>query len=245
MSMKLLRRIKDEVMDVFFPGDCPVCGDPPKMDEGHYACKACLDQIAWVGGSVCRFCGIGMHAIEFQGLTCSNCRKQEHLFHRGKCMFVLDVIGKQIIHEIKYHGAKDVLDDISHWLDRCPGYREFLVGAHLVPVPLHRRRESKRGYNQSLWIAKALKKDLGSAVEVGDFMKRVRNTSTQTKLEKKDRQKNVKNAFALKPGVCLDSIYKIVLIDDVFTTGATLNACTQAWNDVGVSHVQIATLGHG
>ena len=160
-------------------------------------------------------------------------------------MFVLDVIGKQIIHEIKYHGAKDVLDDISHWLDRCPGYREFLVGAHLVPVPLHRRRESKRGYNQSLWIAKALKKDLGSAVEVGDFMKRVRNTSTQTKLEKKDRQKNVKNAFALKPGVCLDSIYKIVLIDDVFTTGATLNACTQAWNDVGVSHVQIATLGHG
>lgn len=243
--MKIWKRVWDEVLDVFFPGDCPVCGEPPNREEGYYACQGCLDQIAWVGGSTCRYCGVGMHAIEYEGLVCSNCRRQDYFFERGRCMFVLDDIGKGIVHEIKYHGAKDVLNDIPHWLDRSPGYREFLEGAHLVPVPLHRRRESKRGYNQSLWIAQALKKDLGGAVEVGDFMKRVRNTKTQTRLEKKDRQKNMKNAFALKPGVCLDSIYKIILIDDVFTTGATLNACAQAWIDAGISRVQIATLGHG
>ena len=243
--MKFLRVLVDEIMDVIFPGSCPVCSSPPKMDEGYYACLKCLDQVAWVGGSTCKYCGIPMHSVAYEGLVCSNCRKQSYSFNRGKCMFILDEVGKGVIHAIKYQGAREVLNDMPHWLDRCAGYRDFLKGAHLVPVPLHRRRESKRGFNQSLWIAHAIKKDLGSEVEVGDFMKRTRNTPTQTRLEKKERKKNVKNAFALKPGVCLDSIYKIVLIDDVFTTGATLDACTKAWNEAGISNVEVATLGHG
>ena len=92
-------------------------------------------------------------------------------------MFILDEVGKGVIHAIKYQGAREVLNDMPHWLDRSAGYRDFLKGAHLVPVPLHRRRESKRGFNQSLWIAHAIKKDLGSVVEVGDFI-RLRDVET-------------------------------------------------------------------
>ena len=243
--MKFLRVLVDEIMDVFFPGSCPVCSSPPKMDEGYYACLECLDEVAWVGGSTCKYCGIPMHSVEYQGLVCSNCRKHSYSFNRGKCMFILDDVGKGVIHAIKYQGARDVLNDMPHWLDRCAGYRDFLKGAHLVPVPLHRRRGSKRGFNQSLWIAHAIKKDLGSVVEVGDFMKRTRNTPTQTRLEKKERKQNVKNAFALKDKNSLNFEDRIVLVDDVYTTGATLDACAKVLIDHGFQNVYVATLGHG
>ena len=78
-----------------------------------------------------------------------------------------------------------------------------------------------------------------------DCLKRVRNTPTQTKLDRKERQQNVKNAFALKDGTCLDGFDRVVLVDDVYTTGATLDACAKALIDRGVGLVEVATLGHG
>jgi len=239
------RDILTEVIDVFFPSNCPVCSGPARTEDGYFSCPACLDQVSWVGSTPCKYCGIPMQAPEYEGLICYNCRQQDHLFKRGRCMFLLDQVGKQIIHSIKYKGSKEVLSDMPHWLKRVPQFKEFLSGAHLVPVPLHRKREASRGFNQSLWIAQALEKEMGSAVQVADWMKRTKNTETQTRLEKKKRKNNVKNAFALKAGVCLDSVNRIVLIDDVFTTGATLNACTEVWQDAGFDQVEVATLGHG
>ena len=184
-GMSFWRKITDEMLDLFFAGNCPICGGAPKKDPDHYACSACLDQVAWIGLNACKYCGIPMYAPEYEGLTCSNCRKKEYSFEVGKCMFLLDEIGKNLIHEIKYHGARQVLSDFSHWMERCPGFQEYLEESHLVPVPLHRSRQSSRGFNQSLWIAQAIKKCLGSSVEIGDFMLRTRNTSSQTRLEKK------------------------------------------------------------
>ena len=212
--MKFLRVLVDEIMDVIFPGSCPVCSSPPKMDEGYYACLKCLDQVAWVGGSTCKYCGIPMHSVAYEGLVCSNCRKHSYSFNRGKCMFILDEVGKGVIHAIKYQGAREVLNDMPHWLDRSAGYRDFLKGAHLVPVPLHRRRESKRGFNQSLWIAEEFAKAAGGRTVVYDCLERVRSTPSQTKLSRTERRNNVKNAFALRAGTCLDGFNEFVLIDE-------------------------------
>ncbi|MBP52551.1 MAG: hypothetical protein CMI27_05345 [Opitutae bacterium] len=239
------KRLGRDILDVVFPGNCPICEGPPYRDEVSYSCLGCLDQLAWVRGARCKKCGAQMYGIDYLGLTCSSCREQNHSFQSGRCMFTLDQRGTKIIHEIKYHGVKEVLGDLKLWLERSEGFREFLEDSILVPVPLHWRRRRKRGFNQSLWIARGLAKELGSKVEVMDCMKRVRNTPTQTTMEKKARKKNVKNAFALTPGLCLDSNHRIVLIDDVFTTGATLDACAQAWSESGVKKVDIATLGRG
>ena len=78
-----------------------------------------------------------------------------------------------------------------------------------------------------------------------DCMLRTRNTPSQTELDRNERRKNVKNAFALKEGTCLDGFDRVVLVDDVFTTGATLDACASALLERGVRTVEVATLGHG
>ena len=113
-------------------------------------------------------------------------------------MFLLDQNGKKVIHEIKYHGVKDVLKDLPRWLDRCGNYREFIEDSILVPVPLHKKRLKTRGFNQSSWIAGALVKEMGGRVVVSEVLTRVRDTPTQTKFDRSERQKNVKKCFCTK-----------------------------------------------
>jgi ComF family protein len=243
--VKTFQKFLNALSDLFFPGNCPVCEKAPYKDGLSYMCIECEDLLAWVNRHGCKFCGIPMAGFDFKGLTCAACREDPPSFLGGKCLFLLDQNGKKIIHEIKYNGVKDVLKDLPRWMDRNPSYKEFLEGSVLIPVPLHPRRLNKRGFNQSLWIAEAIKKELGERVHVSEALKRVRNTPTQTKYDRNDRKKNVKNAFALKKKNCLDKENRIVLIDDVYTTGATLDECSKALIEEGFSNVYVATIGHG
>ena len=109
--------------------------------------------LPWIRKNGCKYCGIPMSGFDFNGLICAACRDDKPQFLKGKCMFLLDQNGKKVIHEIKYHGVKDVLKDLPRWLDRCGNYREFIEDSILVPVPLHKKRLKKRGFNQSSWIA--------------------------------------------------------------------------------------------
>ncbi|MEL0098144.1 MAG: ComF family protein, partial [Opitutae bacterium] len=112
---------------------------------------------------------------------------------------------------------KRILEDVPFFLDRVPGFLEFITGAVLIPVPLHPKKLYQRRYNQSVWIAEALAKEAGISTVAYDCMQRVRNTNTQTKLDRKERLQNVKNAFALKDGTCLDGFDRVILVDDVYT----------------------------
>jgi len=184
-----------------------------------------------------------MNAFEYSGLLCKGCREFEPSFHAGMSMFRLDQLGKKLIHEIKYQGVKRVLKDMPIWLDFVPEFAEFIRGATLIPVPLHPRKLRKRNFNQSLWLAKSFAEAVGEGTWVEEALIRTRMTKTQTKLDLKERRKNVKNAFALRPGNCLDVSDRLVLVDDVFTTGATLDACAQALIQGGFPNVEVATAG--
>ena len=172
------------MVDFLFPGNCPVCEGPPFQDPNTYVCETCLDEIFWVGSAGCKRCGVPMPGFGCEGLTCPSCREYDPCFRSGRCLFALDQTGKKLIHEIKYHGVRGILQDMPHWLDRTPGIREFLEGSVLVPVPLHRKRIRTRGFNQSLWIAQALSKELGEATETLDLLERSRDTPSQTRLDR-------------------------------------------------------------
>ena len=111
-------------------------------------------------------------------------------------------------------------------------------------MPLHPTKERERGFNQSLAIAKSLK-DATTAKDLQNLLVRKVYTQTQTRLSRIARHQNVKNAFALTRKNHLRKEDRIMLIDDVFTTGATLNACAEVLREEGFSQVSIATLGHG
>ena len=242
---KNLRKCLNFFSDILFPGSCPVCKGETFKDGLSYMCKECEESLAWINKEGCKYCGIPMSGYDFNGLTCASCRLQTPNFLSGKSLFLLDQKGKRVIHKIKYSGVKDVLKDISSWLNRSPSFKSFLQNSILIPVPLHKKRLAKRGFNQSAWIAHALSKGLGDNVGVVDALERIRDTPTQTNLDRRQRIKNVKNAFALikKNSLCYDQ--KIVLIDDVYTTGATLNECANALKSEGFVNVNVATLGHG
>ena len=244
-GQKWWKPVLNRSLDFVFTSFCSICNGRVFKDGYSYSCQECLDSLAWVRGTRCKLCGVSMSGMGFKDMTCVNCREENLLFEEGRCMFLMEERSKNLVHDLKYYGARMILRDMTSWLDRCPGYEDFLEGSFLIPVPLHQRRYSSRGFNQSVWIARAFKKSIGSGVEVCDLLARKKNTPTQTVLNRNERKANVKNAFALKPKNCLKKEDRIVLIDDVFTTGATLNACAQTLRNEGFVRIDVATLGHG
>ena len=215
---KNLLKFFNSFLDILFPGKCPICDGEAYKDGLSYMCAECEGTLPWIKKNGCKYCGIQMSGYDFNGLTCAACRNDLPSFSQGKCMFLLDQNGKKVIHEIKYSGVKNILDDMQSWLGRCPSYRTFLEGSVLIPVPLHKKRFAKRGFNQSMWIANAFKKELGEDVNILEVLKRTRDTPTQTKLDRSKRKKNVKNAFLINKKNTLSKSEKIVIVDDVYTT---------------------------
>lgn len=236
---------KDALIDVVFPGECPICEQGAYRNDEAFACLSCLDELLWINGARCKKCGESMPVPVSIELICSNCREFPLSILSVRSMFKLNEQGRALIHSIKYGGVKRVMGDAPHWFHRNRGFINFIKDAVLIPVPLHRRKMRSRGFNQSLWIAEEFAKVAGGRTVVYDCLERVRSTPSQTKLSRNERRNNVKNAFALRAGTCLDGFNEFVLIDDVYTTGSTLDACAEVLLKSGYPKVRAATMGHG
>ena len=165
-------------------------------------------------------------------------------FSEGRALFQLKKKGRALVHVLKYAQGKYLANDLGRLLYRAEGFASFLRGAVLVPVPLFSKKESKRGYNQSSVIAGAWAKEVANC-EVREILLRKRATPSQTGLSRVERVNNVKNAFAIRKKALLDPETRYILVDDVFTTGSTLNACAQILREAGAHSVGVAVLSHG
>lgn len=128
---------------------------------------------------------------------------------------------------------------------RSKHYLEYIRDAVLVPVPLHPVRLRERGFNQSEHIARMLAHCSDNTARVEKLLVRSHYTQSQTHLNRAARSQNVKNAFALAHDAVLDSKNSYIIVDDVFTTGSTLNACAQTLRKAGATRLKVATIGHG
>ena len=176
--------------------------------------------------------------------TCPHCLDLDPVFDRGKTLFLAKGPGRSLIHELKYKSGSYAFEDVAQMLRLSAQYTEYLSGGILVPVPLHPAKQRERGYNQSERIARFLAREVGDC-QVARLLRRVKYTETQTRLNRETREKNVKNAFALTAGAVVNPSTNYILVDDVFTTGATLNACAAVLRKAGAQKIKVATLGHG
>ena len=228
------------LLDLFFPRHCLNCHNLLKHSETGFICPQCFQLFVFNQQSPCTHCGRAMGSTE--GTICQNCLDLKPYFSHGVSLFAFNILGRQFIHTLKYHQGTYLKTDISKLLKHEQARLTNFQGAYFVPVPLHFSRLWHRGYNQSEIIAKALQSCCNG--HYAAILNRKNNTRSQTSLTRSERKKNVENAFKLKvKNIDREQLY--VLVDDVFTTGATLNECAKVLHQQGVSNISVFTLAHG
>ncbi len=234
------RRLLGKILDIAFPRECLSCGKANPEDGFDYICADCARETYFINGGACLNCGeiVGVADAPFVR-GCAACVDARPRFAsiRSACLFSSGV--RALMLELKYKNGLHVLDDLVRLVSCMHGADEFLSGAILVPVPLHSSRLRKRKYNQSELIARRLvQKFPHMNLECADILRRTRSTQTQTMLDKSQRADNVRGAFEIrkkKPLPEKDS--RIILLDDVATTGATMDECAKVFKRAGYKNV--------
>ncbi|WP_246026444.1 ComF family protein [Oleiharenicola lentus] len=244
--MKLaLQQLCRDGLDVLFPRSCVHCGRAVEAGSFRHLCPFCAPLLHLVRSPHCTTCGHPFFGDMAEDRLCEHCETLHPVFGEGRTAILLQGAGRSLIHALKYHRALHVLEDIVTAMRQAPGYADYARGAVLVPVPLHPRKLRERTYNQALLLAECLAQATDGEAEVQQLLQRVADTHTQTHFDRETRRENLKNAFALAPGATLNPTYRYLLIDDVFTTGSTLNSCAAVLRRGGALSLDVATFGHG
>ena len=226
-------------MNILYPRRCPVCHQI-LTEKGILVCRACENQLHPIIKDYCLKCGRPVAPeVEF----CPECRKVHREFDRGRGVFLYNNRMRQSLLHYKYYGSREYGEYYAASICR---YMERDIRAWnpdvIIPVPLHRARRRKRGYNQAQILAENLGRMLCIPVDSKSLARR-KKTSPQKKLGHNERKKNLKNAFAVTPA--FRPVRKVLLVDDIYTTGNTLDAAAKALKEKGVEKVYFLTISIG
>jgi len=232
--------------DLVFPPSCVHCGSLVEASPLRHVCAACEPLIVRVREPHCPCCGHPFFGDTEGERLCVHCEGLQPEFGLGKTAVLFKGPARALVHELKYRHGLHVLEDIAALVAGHAEVSAFLRGAVLVPVQLHPREERERGYNQTRHLAETIARAVGGeGTRVEELLRRVVDTQTQTNLDRERRRANLKNAFALAPGAAINEGQSYIIIDDVFTTGSTLNACARVLRYAGCLKVNVVTFGHG
>jgi ComF family protein len=247
---KLAAQLARGFGDVVFPPLCVHCRALVETSGDtaagfRHLCATCAVQLDWVKPPHCTTCGHPFYGIVEGERMCPHCEGLEPAFREGRTAVLFKGPARSIVIELKYHRGLQVLADMEEMFRRAAHVLELARDAVLVPVPLHPRKARERGYNQAQLLAEALARAAGGATRVELLLRRGVDTLTQTAFDRRTRLANLKNAFALARGAALNPALHYILVDDVFTTGATLNSCARVLRRAGCLNVDVVTFGHG
>jgi competence protein ComFC len=234
----------DTALSLFYPDACQVCGKERATAREGYVCPKCWQNLRFIRPPFCERCGLPFEGAITTSFECANCRDMELHFVRARSVIAAKGMALELIHRYKYGRAL--------WFE--PLFASLLIGPAapllrqegwdlIVPVPLHPMKQAEREFNQ----AERLARRLGRATEIPistKLVRRVEPTRSQTRLSRAERAQNVHRAFApVDRARC--GARRIVLIDDVLTTGATTSACAKVLKDCGAGEVCVWTLARG
>ena len=212
-------------LDFVVPPACPICRTVVQTDGG--LCGACWRQVPWIEDPVCNRLGLPLAYDLGPGAVSAEALANPPDFNRLRAACTYDGVAPRLVHALKFSDQRHLADALGAMMARAGRVLLQEPDTVLVPVPLHPWRQIKRRYNQSALLARAIGAITGVPV-VYDAVKRVKRTRQQPSLSRGDRLRNVRGAFAVtSKGQGVLAGKSVVLVDDVHTTGATLNALAQ------------------
>jgi ComF family protein len=231
-------------LGLLYPEVCQLCGQTRATPAEGYVCGGCRAKARFIQRPFCERCGRPYEGDITTQFECANCREMEWHFQSARSVVVARDSVLEVIHRYKYQRALWFEPFLAELLIQAAG--SALGGPNgemIVPVPLHPTKQREREFNQAERLADRLGTATQRPVNKG-LLRRVVATRTQTLLKRSERLANVRNAFALRDGQRLNG-ERIVLVDDVFTTGATTSACAKVLRAAGAGEVCVWTVARG
>lgn len=224
--------------DLLFPARCLGCEEQLASSRPPLLCPACRDKISRVSSPLCTCCG--MPFSEGTDRLCSGCRDNAPAFDRARSLFVYEEPLRPLILQLKFSGSLTGLNTFAVLAEQAGIAALFHEPDLILPVPMHRNRLRWRGFNQSLLLAKACFPVWKKKIRP-DLLRRHRFTVPQTRLNGADRCTNLTGAFSLRDPQEVRG-KRILLIDDVFTTGSTINECAKVLRQAGTTEISAFTV---
>src|SRR6266403_3479940 len=226
------------ITSLLYPPVCAICR--ANIRGGQHLCDQCETKAVRIVAPFCGKCSEPFEGAITGTFICANCAHRTIHFDAAVAAYRSRGIVRQIVHDFKYGHQIHLRHLVTRWLaaalddPRLRG-RRFDV---IIPVPLHPARKRERGFNQASLLAELLNAQI--SIQSKPLLERIRYTTTQTALDRTERMENLHNAFRLRKNVNVRGL-RVLLIDDVLTTGSTLNECARILKDAGAISVHAAT----
>jgi ComF family protein len=235
-SANVIKSTKDKLVNLIFPRRCPVCDDIVPIGEG-LICRSCRVKPRYIKEPRCRKCG--RQLADMAKIYCDDCGTRKHIYDYGYGLYDYQSM-KSSIYRFKYKNRCEYAEFYAREIYEKLGNEIKLMNADaIIPVPIHSSRLRTRGYNQAELVARELSAITGIP-ERADLVKRVKKTVPQKELSPWERQNNLKKAFNISADVV--KLNKTILVDDIYTTGSTLDAVAMELKRHGAGQVYFIAL---
>jgi ComF family protein len=234
IAMRAARSAARQIVDFALPPRCPGCG--VVTEDEHRFCLDCWQKLHFLGEPCCARCALPFEFDTGPDSECGDCLAHPPSFDRLRAAVAYGEIARKVALKLKYSGRPAVAETLAQFMLR---HLHEESEALLVPVPLHRWRIWKRGYNQSALVALALAKRSGMQAEL-DLLRRIKATPVLRGMGRRERALAVRGAFHVTSrGRTAIAGRTVLLVDDIYTSGATSNACAKALKRAGAERVNI------
>ncbi|MDD6207376.1 MAG: ComF family protein [Clostridiales bacterium] len=236
----------EAVVSLLYPRRCPVCQEAVLPRNALVCQNGCEKRFHVIEEPRCKCCGKPLEQPRQE--YCYDCRKTPHTFQYGYAMWLYDSTMARSIAAFKYKDRREY----GEYYGSCMAkkYGKWLCSLEcpvLVPVPVHKRRYRKRGYNQAQVLSEVISRKTGIPV-AADWLIRIKNTAPQKELDDQERLKNLLQAFGVreeKTSFYIRKYRSVILIDDIYTTGSTLESCARILKQQGVHHIYFLCMSIG
>jgi len=242
LATKPLGVFKNTILEVFYPEnlDCAICNNKIKDKAINGVCAFCMDFLPLINSNFCKRCG---KPKDDTGESCAECDGVQYYFERAVSVFEYSTAVQRLIYRFKYRSETHLSRVLGNFMaQRLSEQKDWKYDA-IVPVPLHKKRQSERGFNQALLLTSNISQTLDIPL-IENILHRTKQTLVQAGLGRHERFSNLKNAFSVGDNSKIKG-KSIVLVDDIYTTGSTVNECSRALIDAGAIKVYVLTLATG